>query len=127
MTLEEAIDRFEGTFRMVRKGQPMSVCETGQVYDTLCTGGVKAENEEMPCYCTSEAGAIALWLSAAMEYRAGRGQYLYWRHEPEIGEMPLFRDVSAETVGRVRRIAAPVYAVYSRLCVSDVLVEEKAA
>ena len=98
MTLSEAIEAFERDF-MVLECAPyhgtdapdLSRCPTGEPYEMLTSGGVRAESAREGALFAREDDAVEAWLKAAWSYaeRAG-GNTLYWAVKPVYSSQEFF-------------------------------------
>lgn len=105
--LATVVTAFERLFQTVSEGPAQAYNQHGEIYVTLCSGGIKKEMGLLPAMYASAADAVDAWWGAASDYFASTpGRHLYWRHRPtlEAETLPLRGD--------------PYHFVVSRLVVS---------
>lgn len=122
MTLDEAVKSFEDSIRsaggVCKTGAAMAICETGERYIAINSGGIKEEGERLPALYSSEEAASEAWCSAAMSYFSVKNHppgTLYWRLRPTMRSEQLL------VVGSDPKDFPPhsYYWVTSRLLISD--------
>ena len=119
MTLDEALKEVESRYKCV-DGDPYHICQTGDSYVVLCSGGLKDEGKPCPAYYSTPDLAIKAWLDAFNNYSKGLKGVLYWRVRPEIMKDEV---IPANAIdwpkGAVVASTVMWYVVYSRLVISD--------
>jgi len=141
MTLAEAVAAFEKDFAVsdeaglvddkLPERRDMSRAPTGEPYVVMTSGGPKAEGDRMPAWFATEDLAAEAWLTQMWRYSDGRGgKVLFWRERPELaqGEFVAIDQAGMMNDPRTRAdITLRLFAVYSRLLVSNAQESGKAA
>jgi hypothetical protein len=124
LNLDDAVRRIETEF-VSSDGPAGSTGPQGYDYAIVCSGGIKAEGQQLPALYRSPVLAVAAWLAAVRQYAAhvdkvdllrvpGRGaatkRRLYWRHRPELEQV---RGVELKNISP----STDWWVVYSRLVI----------
>lgn len=105
MNLDDALKSIAARWKCV-DGLPLSVCQTGDTYMTVKSGGIfEPDSTIKSTPCGNPDAAIMQWFGHVMRYGLSRKGTLYWRIKPELEH---------ET-----RDKAEVYQIYSRLVITD--------
>lgn len=113
--------KFNGTILDPKKLKDRNRAPTGEIFETICSGGPRIGDESVPVLCSGPELAVDLFAKAVIEYSTARtkdgdGPFrLYWRETPEVRAV----QITEQEFGRVtHRIVAPRFYCEARLLIT---------